>query len=160
MFFIKSHLSPLPSSLSPFSSLLLSVVFRCLWSFFLCLVLLSSLFPSVLRCHCFCCCFVVAAASAVAARVAAGRRRSCCCCWCCWCFSFRVDCSSFLFIFSVIQAIAEKWSGTLCAARCGPRELVITMMDDDCSINFLTSSLDLPRVCNFCTIGRGVDWAV
>ena len=57
-------------SLSPLlsSPLLRGLPLSMLWSFLLCLLLLS--FFSVL-CHCFCCCCVVAAASAVAARVAA-----------------------------------------------------------------------------------------
>ena len=94
--------SPLFSSLL-FSSPLRGLPLSLLWSFLLCLVLLSFFF-SVL-CHCFCCCCVVAAASAVAARVAAvaGALLLCCCwsssllvllVWSCvflsGCFSFRV----------------------------------------------------------------------
>ena len=72
--------SPLFSSLLFSSPPLRGLPLSLLWSFLLCLVLLSCFF-SVL-CHCFCCSCVVAAASAVAARVAVvADVLLLCCCW-------------------------------------------------------------------------------
>ena len=98
MIFITSHLSLLSLLLLHLlSSLLSSSPLRGLplWSFPLCLVLLSSLF-SVMCCHCFCCCFV-AAASAVAARVAAVGAAGGSCVFLSGCFSFRVSLFSLSF---------------------------------------------------------------
>ena len=75
-----------------------------------------------------CCCWLLLVA--VAARAAAAGAVGGSCVFLSGCFSFRVDFSFFLRIFSVTQASAEKLSGVLCAAR-RARGLVITMMDDD-----------------------------
>ena len=123
-------------------------------------------------CHCFCCCCcVVATASAVAARVAAvvavlllvavaARAAGGSCVFLSGCFSFRVDFSFFLLIFSVIQAIAEQFVKCPLRGALRARELVIPMTDDDdCSNSFGPILLISHVFATSAPIGRGVDCA-
>ena len=109
------HFSPLSPSLIFtsslfFSSLLLSVVFRCLcfgrFFFALCCCRLFLLcFVLSLLLLLLCCCWLLLVA--VDARAAAAGAAGGSCVLLSSCFSFRDDFSLFLLIFSVVRAIAE-----------------------------------------------------
>ena len=103
--FISSPFSPFsPFHILSSSLLFSSLLFSSPWSSIVSVVVVSSAALLLL----------LVAVAARAAAVGAGGSLM----FLSGCFSFRVDFSLFLLIFSVIQAIAERLSGALCAARC------------------------------------------